>query len=775
MVDKKRYARIILLLVVLFTATLGQNFLIPGSAQAADQTVYFSETGHSISGKFLDYWQKNGGLQVYGYPITDPAMETDPETGKAFLTQWFERNRFELHPENAGTKYEVLLGLLGKDLQRDALQLDPAFQPAKAKTGAAFFAETGHNLEGAFLDYWLANGGLERFGYPISEAHSEGSYETGVILWTQWFERARFEFDPRNQPPYNVQLGLLGVQIKTHPPIKNSNIITLWQTKSSPGLLYGSRVRGVDGQNNILVINGHADGSIHSAAQPDPDYVVQRFTSDGQLALTFGLDHSITDATVDKAGNSYVVAYVAGPNNHYGYEMKIYDKQGQLLREWAIKDIETVLHTTVDNLGNIYVSGYWTVKKYDQQGNVLATLINYQENHFENLVRSLATDSQNNLWVSVSNDKQPDQTITRIMHFDSQANSLGQWDVNIPDQSQDEYEQIAVDGQDNVFLVNQRGQFIAKFSGEGKFLAKWVGADNLNFTDINNGIKSMALDNQGNILLSLNSQPFILKLDPQGHYLSQLGAPANDQLKCSANLAWLDNNLYVTDNFLGKVIKLDSNGQFQAGLAVPGEQTDGQLKDLVTNGQNLYLWKGNTIYRYNAQGQAQGKLDATLSDYTELIAVDRNEKVFAAVGYEKGGEGLGKRIFDGVRDIAIDQQGTLYAAATLPTGSINYFLGLINTPHIYKFNADQTDFAGQWSKNGTADEEFKSAELTFDAQDNLYVLDSDLGRVQKFDQNGKLLSKWASPDLKNIWDFQIDPSGNLYGVKDCGVVKIKLG
>jgi hypothetical protein len=52
-------------------------------------------------------------------------MELDPETGKTFLTQWFERSRFELHPENAGTRYEVLLGLLGKDLRREALAVDP--------------------------------------------------------------------------------------------------------------------------------------------------------------------------------------------------------------------------------------------------------------------------------------------------------------------------------------------------------------------------------------------------------------------------------------------------------------------------------------------------------------------------------------------------------------------------------------------------------------------------------------------------------------------------
>jgi hypothetical protein len=33
--------------------------------------------------------------------------------GKLYLVQYFERNRLEYHPENRGTRYEMLLGLLG--------------------------------------------------------------------------------------------------------------------------------------------------------------------------------------------------------------------------------------------------------------------------------------------------------------------------------------------------------------------------------------------------------------------------------------------------------------------------------------------------------------------------------------------------------------------------------------------------------------------------------------------------------------------------------------
>src|SRR5690349_1821550 len=116
-------------LVILLGLSLGL-MVCSGSARAEEDSQFFPQTGQTVSGKFLEYWRNNGGLATYGYPITAAQPEVDPETGKTFLTQWFERNRFELHPENAGTKYEVLLGLLGKDLRREALAVAPDFQRA---------------------------------------------------------------------------------------------------------------------------------------------------------------------------------------------------------------------------------------------------------------------------------------------------------------------------------------------------------------------------------------------------------------------------------------------------------------------------------------------------------------------------------------------------------------------------------------------------------------------------------------------------------------------
>ena len=75
--------------------------------------LYFKETSHHVGAELRAYWERNGGIPVFGYPLSEAFMERSPTDGKQYLVQYFERNRLEYHPENKGTRFEVLLGLLG--------------------------------------------------------------------------------------------------------------------------------------------------------------------------------------------------------------------------------------------------------------------------------------------------------------------------------------------------------------------------------------------------------------------------------------------------------------------------------------------------------------------------------------------------------------------------------------------------------------------------------------------------------------------------------------
>jgi len=83
--------------------------------QSDEQRRYFGETGHSLSYGFLYFWQKNGGLTQFGYPISEEMEEVSATDGLKHTVQYFERGRFEYHPENKGTPYETQLGQLGRE------------------------------------------------------------------------------------------------------------------------------------------------------------------------------------------------------------------------------------------------------------------------------------------------------------------------------------------------------------------------------------------------------------------------------------------------------------------------------------------------------------------------------------------------------------------------------------------------------------------------------------------------------------------------------------
>src|SRR5437870_2624231 len=72
----------------------------------------FPETGKTVRGIFLDYWDKNGGLAQQGYPISGEIQERSDLNGKTYMVQYFERAVFEYHPENQ-PPYNVLLSQLG--------------------------------------------------------------------------------------------------------------------------------------------------------------------------------------------------------------------------------------------------------------------------------------------------------------------------------------------------------------------------------------------------------------------------------------------------------------------------------------------------------------------------------------------------------------------------------------------------------------------------------------------------------------------------------------
>jgi hypothetical protein len=199
--------------------------LVPGAARAQADSQLFPETGYTVGGRFLEYWRQNGGLAVFGFPLSNQFSEN------GLQVQYFERQRFELHPENA-RPYDVLLGRLGAQLW------GPVYAPPESgpRSGCIWFPETRQNVCNqqtslGFASYWQLNG-LEFDGRPNSRSYAEslalfGYPITGLVEYVapdgtrvqaQWFERARFEWHPANPDAFKVLLGRLGAETKPATP-----------------------------------------------------------------------------------------------------------------------------------------------------------------------------------------------------------------------------------------------------------------------------------------------------------------------------------------------------------------------------------------------------------------------------------------------------------------------------------------------------------------------------------------------------------------------------
>lgn len=179
------------------------------TARGQSSSVTFPQTGKTVQGKFLAYWNNHGGVAQQGYPLSDEMQQTSDTNGKVYTVQYFERAVFEMHPENPAPN-DVLLSLLGNFVYKQKYPNGAASQQVNSAASSVLFKETGHRVGGSFLSYWQGHGGLAQQGYPISEEFQEKSDLDGKTYKVQYFERAVFEMHPENKPPYDVLLSQLG-------------------------------------------------------------------------------------------------------------------------------------------------------------------------------------------------------------------------------------------------------------------------------------------------------------------------------------------------------------------------------------------------------------------------------------------------------------------------------------------------------------------------------------------------------------------------------------
>ncbi len=163
------------------------------NAQAQDSK-YFSETGHNVKGDFLKFYNGNPNATfLYGYPITEEFNSRDGKT-----VQYFQRARFELRNDMPEGQ-RVQLTALGQltFVSTGPLNVNNSF-------ACRVYVETGFSVCFAFLEFFDQYGGAGQFGYPISGFE----YHENKIV--QYFQKARLEWQPWKNEGQRVAVSDLG-------------------------------------------------------------------------------------------------------------------------------------------------------------------------------------------------------------------------------------------------------------------------------------------------------------------------------------------------------------------------------------------------------------------------------------------------------------------------------------------------------------------------------------------------------------------------------------
>ncbi|MDB5075092.1 MAG: ErfK/YbiS/YcfS/YnhG family protein [Chloroflexi bacterium] len=155
---------------------------------------YILATGHNVSPPFLSQWLTLGGVPTLGAPLD----EAQPSPGGA--VQYFTSVAMQAHGTSAGLRPLGLAELGSK--------ADPPAKELPKQQRHLYVSATGHNISGAFLDYWQRTGGIGFWGPPLTEQRKKG----GATV--QYFANAEFVWNGSS-----MSLGPLGARAwaRLHP------------------------------------------------------------------------------------------------------------------------------------------------------------------------------------------------------------------------------------------------------------------------------------------------------------------------------------------------------------------------------------------------------------------------------------------------------------------------------------------------------------------------------------------------------------------------------
>jgi sugar lactone lactonase YvrE len=261
--------------------------------------------------------------------------------------------------------------------------------------------------------------------------------------------------------------------------------------------------------------------------------------------------------------------------------------------------------------------------------------------------KNIAIDAQGNLYVADSDNH-------RIQKLNARGEFLLAWGSRTPDNvapPPNTFNQpwgIAVDKSGNVYVADTWNHRIQKFDANGKFITTWgTNGDTRGIAQTSPllfyGPRAIAIDAQGNLLVTDTGNKRVLKFSPNGDPLAQFGGVGADNGKFLEEVGIAidkQGNIFVADTWNLRIQKFDSNFNYITQWAVPAWDSQS-----VVNKPYLAV-------------DAEGNVFATDPEGSRVLKFSNDGQLLAVFGTR----GADLSSFNLPTGLAFDAQGNLYVA-----------------------------------------------------------------------------------------------------------------